>query len=301
MSNGLIAASMLIVGLFSGALIAVATYATELHRVARFIDERSRGGSSPLTVGNRAPGIVELASAINDELDRNANARVEALRHQQEMQRDLAALSHDIRTPLMGAKGHLQLARDERDEAARERRVDTAIERIDATAALLDQLFSYTRASDPDLVIDLISVDPLPIVENVLLAHYPDFEERGWQPELEGTRKQHALMADPEALERIVENLVTNALRHGSGSPSIAVGEGGSITMTNPVADPEHIEVDRLFERFYRADGARGAGGTGLGLATAARLAEAQDLVLEARLEGDRLSFTLSSKSPCLR
>ena len=66
-------------------------------------------------------------------------------------QRDLASLSHDIRTPLMGAKGYLRLAQDEGDEAGRDRRLAAAEARLDDMGALLDQLFAYAQANDPDL------------------------------------------------------------------------------------------------------------------------------------------------------
>lgn len=303
MSNGLLAALMLIVGVVAGALIAVAAYAPELRRIARFLERRStdKGGDGRVTVNTRAPGISDLAAAINDELDRSAVARIGAMRHQQEFQRDLSALSHDIRTPLTGAKGYLQLASDESDPKLRQHRLDAAVERIDRTSELLDALFSYTKASDPDLELDLAPVDVRDVVERCLLAHYPEFEARAWEPRLEGSGAARIVEADRQALERIVENLVVNALRHGAKAPRISLGgpNGNStlLRLSNSVDDSESIDPERLFDRFYRADEARTGGGSGLGLATAAKLARAMGMELAARIEGETLTIELSVRS----
>ena len=93
----------------------------------------------------------------------------------------LASLSHDIRTPLMGAKGYLRLAQDEGDEAGRDRRLAAAEARLDDMGALLDQLFAYAQANDPDLALDLVPVAVLPALADVLVGQFPAFERRGCQ------------------------------------------------------------------------------------------------------------------------
>ena len=191
MSPGALAALMLVIGALAGTLITTAAYAPELRRISRLLAARRDGGASAnanarVTIGSRAPGIAELAEAINGELDRTMQAHVAGMRAQQDFQRDLSALSHDIRTPLTGAKGYLQLAADEADPELERRRIDAAVERIDRTSELLDALFSYTKASDPDLALDIEPVDLREVVEQCLLGHYPDFERLGWEPVVSG-------------------------------------------------------------------------------------------------------------------
>ena len=299
MSPGALAVLMLAIGVLAGALITTAAYAPELRRIARLLDARLNGGASAnarVTIGSRAPGIAELAEAINGELDRTMQAHVASMRAQRDFQRDLSALSHDIRTPLTGAKGYLQLAVDEPDPELERRRIDAAVERIDRTSELLDALFSYTKASDPDLALDTEPVDLREVVEQCLLGHYPDFERLGWEPVVSGADAPRVVEANRQALERIVENLVSNALRHGSSAPKLALSnESGRpvLKIENHVERPEAIDVEHLFDRFYRADAARQTGGSGLGLATAAKLAAAMGMSLDARLDMARLTIEL--------
>lgn len=168
-------------------------------------------------------------------------------------------------------------------------------------SGLLDELFSYARAADPDNPLELQSVALRPVLEQVLLGHFPEFEERGWEPALDVAEPAPKVVADPEALARIVENLVANALRHGSGPLAVRAREDTekdevTVEFANPVADPASLDADRLFERFYQADASRATAGSGLGLSVAAKLAEAQGMGISARLDRSTLTISLVTK-----
>ena len=301
-------------GLVAGAGIVWLACGREVRRMARFLRERDARSNARLTVEAPGRSFAELASAVNGQLDAAQEERVAARRQQQEFQRDLASLSHDIRTPLMGAKGYLRLAQDvgagfegvaeaagphaEDAEAARLRRLAAAEARLDDMRALLDQLFAYAQANDPDLALDLRPVRVLPVLADVLVGQYPAFERQGWEPHVDFQDEALLADADPEALARIFENLVANALRHGSGP--LAVGQRGAcVTFANEVPDPAALDPERLFERFYRADDARSAAGSGLGLAVSASLAAAMGMRLSARLEGNVLVVELGLPEGC--
>ena len=299
MDSSLVPLALLAIGLGMGALLVAACYAGDLRRLTAFLRNRNPQGNARASAGT-APGVTALAEAINGELDRSAQAHIEALRHRREFQRDLVALSHDIRTPLTGAKGYLQLAVGEDDPLARTRHLEAATRRIDATCELLDQLFAYTKSADPDLALDIEPLALKPVVEEALLGHYPAFEERGWEPSAAFEDDAATAMADREALARILDNLVVNALRHGAAAPAVdarRVGERIVLRVSNAVANPAAIDVDRLFERFYQADASRGRAGSGLGLAVAANLAHAMGMEIGAELEGSVLSVVLAMEA----
>ena len=265
----------------------------ELCRMARFLRGRDVRSNVRMTVELPGRAFAELAEAVNAQLDAAQRERLEGQRRQQEFQRDLSSLSHDIRTPLMGAKGYLRLAQDEGDEVGRARRLAAAEARLDDMGALLDQLFAYAQANDPDLALDLAPVAVLPALVDVLVGQFPAFERRGWEPRVDFEDEGLLAEADAEALARIFENLVANALRHGSG-PLAVEQRGACVAFANEVPDPSALDPERLFERFYRVDAARSEVGSGLGLAVSASLAAAMGMRLSARLDGNVLVVELA-------
>lgn len=275
-----------------GAALAWVACGRELRRMARFLRGREARSNARMTVQVPGRAFAELAEAVNAQLDAAQQERLDGQRRQQEFQRDLASLSHDIRTPLMGAKGYLRLAQDESDEAGRARRLTAAEARLDDMGALLDQLFAYAQANDPDLALDLVPVAVLPALADVLVGQFPAFERRGWEPRVDFEDEALSVDADAEALARIFENLVANALHHGSG-PLAVEQRGARVTFANEVPDPAALDPERLFERFYRADDARSAVGSGLGLAVSASLAAAMGMRLSARVKGSVLVVEL--------
>lgn len=300
MSHGSIFIVLLLLGVGLGAVLAVALYATELGRMSTFLRGRDRASNGRATTSSAAPGLHDLACALNDELDLAAQEHVDALRRRQEFQRDLSALSHDIRTPLMGAKGYLQLAREEADAERRDEHLEAASKRIDSTVELLDQLFAYTKSTDPDFSPAFVPVELRPLVEEALLAQYPAFECLGWSPDVAFEDSDARVVGDRETLSRILANLVVNALRHGAGSPRVTQvrdGQGNVVlSIENRVENPHDIDASRLFDRFYQADAARGTAGSGLGLAVCANLARAMGMGIAARIKGYMLSIELTMR-----
>ena len=304
--------AVLIAVLVACALVLVAVialYERELHRMAHFLKKREQGSNERVSVEFATRGIREVASAVNNELDALRDARVEQEKHQQALRQDLASLSHDIRTPLAGAQGYLQLYHRTADEKEQERCLTEATSRLAAMRELTDQLFEYAKAVDDDNPLEMQFVEVLPVLAKVLAGTYPQFKEKNWEPTINFADEMVSVQADEEALMRVFSNLLTNALRHGVEAPVIRQDnlegiEGASsecaakciVTFSNRVKNAQGIDPDQLFQRFYRADHARTNDGSGLGLAIVASLCERMGGKATAYLDGDVLNIQI-----CLR
>lgn len=264
----------------------------ELRSIARFLVDRDTLSNTRVTVSVHTRGFVRLGQAINRQIDRHQGERIAAEENKRDLRRGLTYLSHDIRTPLSGAQGYAQLLADEQDETERARYLDVVERRLDDVSGLLDQLYAYAQVQDPDYRIERERVDVSQVLVESLASLYTPFKERGWTPDIQLADEPLIALSDGDSLGRIFRNLVVNALRYGSEAPRI-VQEGTAITFSNRVADPEAIDAERLFERFYQGDAARAGEGSGLGLAIVAQLAKALNIKLAARLEGDVLSISL--------
>src|SRR4051794_33656287 len=198
----------------------------------------------------------------------------------------LAAVSHDLRTPLAGIKAASSALRSrdlELTDADRSELVATIDESADRLTGLVDNLLDMSRLQAGAVNPRLAACD-LPAVVSRGLAWLDGLDrarvELDWPPDLP------PVLADPGLLERVVANLVGNALQHAPA---------GSVTVTaGPLA--EHVELrvidhgpgvapadlDRLFAPFQRLGDAPAGQGLGLGLAVARGLTEAMSGTLTA-------------------
>lgn len=268
--------------------IVVGLYERELRNIAHFLRYHERGSNERISVEFATQGIREVASAMNEELDALRDARIEQEKRQVAFRQDLSSLSHDIRTPLAGAQGYLQLYERTEDPEEQKRCLKEAAARLSVMRDLTDKLFEYAKAIDTDSSLALEQVEVFPILAEVLVGMYPQFAERNWKPLITFEDEDVAVLADKEALQRVFSNLLTNALRYGADAPCI-VQEGTTIRISNAVADPFGIDADHMFDRFYQAESARTSDGSGLGLAIVASLVERMGGSVSARVHKGNL------------
>lgn len=274
-----------------GALAAVCARrrarARDLARLTELVRDHDRAPSARarLELADDA-ALAALASALDRHLDEDYAREQDLVARDEQFREELAALSHDVRTPLAGAQGYLQLARRATAPEDVARYLGRAEERLAAMRVLVDDLFTYARAADPSFSPDLEEVDAAEVVAQVMAAHYEDFLARGWEPEVE-LPEAALVLSHAESLARIVENLISNALAHGSGAPHVRLAPtsaGLTLTVANPLspADARRLDASQLTKRFYQADSARGGRGSGLGLSVVASLAKATGATFEA-------------------
>lgn len=241
-------------------------------------------------------GAVQCAAvAINARLDESQRAAIEAGRTGRELQSTIVAVSHDIRTPLAGAAGYLELLQETDDPARRAGYLDVVSRRLKDLETLLDELFLYTRLTAGSLSLDCAPTPVYPALCEALAALYPKLEQAGITPQLDFTQENLRWHANPEALNRVLRNLVMNAAQHGAGCLQITQ-KGNALSFANRVANPAALDPAHMFDRFWRADPARGVtqGGAGLGLSIVRQLTERMGGCVAASVIGDTLTITLT-------
>lgn len=247
----------------------------DLARLAELLDRADVAPAARARLESADPAVRLLARAIDRRLDAEREHDLARQAADERFREQLAALSHDLRTPLAGAQGYLQLMRRAGDAERAERCLGGAEDRLATLRTLVDDLFAYARAADPSWRPELAACDLRAAVTGALAERYGEFASRGWEPQVEAEGAVLVLAA-PDALDRMAANLLDNALAHGSGAPTVRVS-GASLTVENPVAaeDAARIDPARLTDRFYQGDPSRTGHGSGLGLAVVSALAEA--------------------------
>lgn len=274
-----------------GTLVAL-LYRQELRRMARTLNERNPRSRTRITCNFSDGALEDLGKAVETQLDERQSERLAREKDQREFANELSSFSHDVRTPLMGAKGYLQLARRTSDPSEVARLLESSESRIDNVRELLDKLYLYMKASDSEATYCMQRNAVLPILMNALFGEYPMFEQLGWEPVVQFDDERLAVSCDEVALGRIFENLASNALKYGS-APPVVKQHGYLVTMENEVAHPETIDVARVFDRFYQADASRSQDGSGLGLATVSQLAHGMGMEVMAEIRDGKFRIIL--------
>lgn len=284
--------------LLAGLVAVAALYARELARMATFLRNLPEDSNLLLSAPLPLPGLRPLADAVNQRIGARRREAAAAIAREGEFHQGLASLSHDIRTPLAGAKGYLQLAADEEAGPQQQAHLRAAEARLSAMQGLLDQLFAYTQSMTAGAA-PTGQVDAAAVLGEVLLGNFPVFEERGWQPEVSLGDEPLLLMADGDRLARVFENVVGNALAHGA-PPFSVVREGRTLRFRNGLPEGVAPDAARVFDRFYRGDASRGSTGAGLGLAVVKNLCDGMGVAASAQVEAGAFRLTLEFPPPAL-
>jgi signal transduction histidine kinase len=247
-----------------------------MRRGAREI-QASRPGRR-LPVPPRNDEVARLGETLNEMLDRLEDAFARERRF-------VSDASHELRTPLAILKGELELAlREGGDAASAHAAIASAAEEADRVVQLAEDLLVIAR-SDQGRLPRLAELRAADLVAAVSQRFARRATEHGVRLTVSAP-VDLALVADQLRLEQAIGNLVDNALRYGDGSVEIGAETRDGRVRLHVRDDGPGFPEDFLagaFERFTRADGARGRGGAGLGLAIVQVIAEAHGGEAHAR------------------
>ena len=213
----------------------------------------------------------------------------------------VAAASHDLRTPLASLRLLVEAIDDgvatgeTRDRYLREIRTHVGV-----LSDLIDDLFELSRIEAGDISWTMRQVELGELIGDTVAAMRAPAEERGVSLAAELPAGEVVAEANAEKVQRVLFNLIQNAIRHTPADGSVTVrarsagrrgrGRGRRRRRGHPGGDGE-----RVFEAFYRGDAARGEDGAGLGLAISRAIVEAHGgrIWLEDGAPGTRVHFTL--------
>jgi two-component system sensor histidine kinase MprB len=213
----------------------------------------------------------------DDELARLArsfNTTLDALERSVEAQRQLVAdASHELRTPIASLRANIQTLEQADRLPPHERaalRADVVSE-LDELTALVADIVELARGTKPGEMTDDVRLDR--IVEEVVERAEGRARER---VSFEVSAEPTVVRGQPERIQRAVSNLVDNALKWSPPGGAVELTlEAGELTVRDRGPGFAEDDVSHVFERFYRAQDARGMPGSGLGLAIVRQAAEA--------------------------
>lgn len=253
-------------------------------------ERRGQDTNTLLSLPCRDRELRRLASALNQEL---RALRQERLRYQQgdkELKEAVVNISHDLRTPLTAISGYLQLLQGQDLPPDTRRYLEQIESRTESMKRLTEELFRYSVVvSEENLARE--PVDLRRAVEEALLSFYGALEGRGIEPQVRLPEEKVERLLDPAAVNRVLGNILTNALKYSAGDLEVTLEESGRLTFSNSAPGLDPVAAGRLFDRFYTVEAARNS--TGLGLSIAKELTQRMGGEMGAELHNGRLTVWL--------
>jgi signal transduction histidine kinase len=279
--------------------------------------ERVRAGTQRIAGGELGSGVRveghDEVAGLADGFNRMAQALEEAAEREREMakaRRDLvAAISHDLRTPLAATRALIEALADgvATDPQTEGRYLSSASRELEHLSRLVDDLFELARIDAGVLDLTLEEASLHDMVSDTISSFQPQAEQKSVRLIGEISGDVDPVLANPPRLQRVLHNLVSNALRHTPADGTVTLraapeGDVARVEVSDTGGGIAAEDLPRVFERSFSGEQSRArpdggdTPGAGLGLAIARGLVEAHGGTMDVESEpgqGSCFRFTL--------
>ena len=266
-------------------------YQRQVRDICRQLSFLLKNDSNMLVAGDTGfGGIKELMEMLNQLLMSRKKEHKKYLEKEQMISDTYTNLSHDIRTPLTSLDGYFQLLEQCHDAEEQKHYMEIIQERIRSLKEMLEELFLFTKLKNETYHLELKKCCINQILKQTVFSYYEEWTAKGIEPDIRIADRSLYIEGNEPALHRLFQNVIKNALDHGSKGIGISLEEREGealIRIWNEVPDPEKIDPEKVFERFYKADEARSRTSSGLGLSIAKEFAEKMNGEISAELNGN--------------
>ena len=236
-----------------------------LQEIVQAAEQMQQEPEKPITLSAPVKTIQDELNRLRESSNQNALAAKEAEQRKNDL---IVYLAHDLKTPLTSVIGYLSLLQDEPEisQELRAKYTGIALNKARRLEELINQFFEITRFQ--------LKTEIAPDVK---------------------------LTCDPDKLERVVDNLIRNAISYSYPDTAISLEmhtteEYAVLTICNTGRTISPEKLDRIFEQFFRGDSSRATatGGAGLGLAIAKQITELHGGTIKADSRNEQIRFTVT-------
>jgi signal transduction histidine kinase len=296
------------------AIVLSSSTTRSFHQVVAAVTQISGGNLGVRVPMNSHDEVGRLASAFNDMVER-VEASFNKERDLELARRELiASVSHDLRTPLASIRAMVESINDGvvTDPDTVKRYLKTLEVEVENLSQLINDLFELSQMDAGVLKLEMETSSLTDLISDTLESMSVQVTAEGKNLHLKGSVEGEVayVMMDPRRVQRVLYNLVQNAIRYtpSDGSVQILARDIGTEVQVEVKDTGEGIppeELSRIFDRFYRTEQSRsrGSGGTGLGLSIAKGIVEAHGgrLWVESAIgKGSTFGFALPKKTPVI-
>ena len=189
-----------------------------------------------------------------------------------ELQKMITNVAHDLRTPLTSALGYIDMVKNSKlTEEEKEKYILIIEERLNKLSYFITSFFEFSKVVSKDEAIELKKENVIGVLEECIASFYEDFVNNNRKIELNTNLNKIEIITNKQLLTRIFDNLIINAYKHSKSDLIINLekNEKETIIIFENELEDMNIDTNAIFNEFYTVDISRTKGNTGLGLAIA--------------------------------
>ncbi len=250
------------------------------------------------------PYLEKLAGAVNEKNNLEQREKIQIIQEKEQLKQSIANISHDLRTPLTSIQGYLTLLKNCNSKEEQENYIAIIQAKSDYLTELLQIFYDLSLIDSDTYILEIEKLDINRIVTDCLIEKYNEL--KGFAPIIKTQNAPVWIMGNTTACKRIIENLITNAIRHSNAMINsenkveidIEIGADAVFTIRNETSELKNIDVNMLLQKFYTVDTSRSNGNTGLGLYIVKELLNRiEGGIKELYCENNRLTVSVYFKS----
>lgn len=240
--------------------------------------------------------LTNLTSEINQLIIKQKENSLNIVKRENNLKKDIANISHDLRTPLTSIIGYLQLLKNAKLNKEYLEYVNIILNKAGILKKLINDFFELSYKEPSQNPPNFNKINLYDFITEIILEYTIDFEERSLEPILNFPKFPIFIMADTIILNRIFQNLITNALKYGKNNLIISIEDKDKVIIKfkNYIINSDEIEIEKVFERFYSHDKSRNNPISGLGLSIVKILVEKMNGKVYAAFEDDYFTIVIS-------
>ncbi|WP_195238002.1 sensor histidine kinase [Romboutsia sp. 1001285H_161024_C4] len=240
--------------------------------------------------------VEKIAESFNIFLQEQKRLEINIRNREENLKQSISNISHDLRTPLTAIRGYITLLENCTEEE-RNMYIGILSKKSEELNNLLNNFYELSIFNNDSYQIDIKVIDIVEIIMGTVISNYALIKNKEIEIDNRLPSKPIEVQGEEVVCSRIIQNLVSNAMKYSTGYISIELKEFDEYVIfkiRNSVSDLTQDDLKYLFDRFYTADKSRNRSGSGLGLFIVKVLLDKIDgEVYEVSLNDDILSISI--------
>ena len=235
----------------------------QLRKILKQMEEL---GENYISVDFVDSDLESIVRQINKMIDLMQNVKIESIRGEKSIKSSISMISHDMRTPLTSVIGYLQLAEKNCKEEETLQDIRIALDRAKYCNKLVNDFFELSVIDSNRYTPIMEKVNICEVVCDEILANYLSFEKNRIALVFEQANDTVWVSADRKLLVRVIQNLISNAIKYSTGKVNFVVSKEKKASLYISSSISKSIDVEKIFDKYYREENSRSSEGIGLGL-----------------------------------